>query len=152
MRTTLEDVRALAAKDSGLAVVVTSRLDGSPNASVVNAGVIPHPVTGAAVVAFVARGDARKLVQLRALPRATVVFRSGWEWVAVEGDTELAGPDDELEHVDDLPLLLRTIYASAVGGAAAEWAGLDEAMAAEGHTAVLVRPVSIYSNPPGSEH
>ena len=152
VRTRLEDVAELAAKDSGLAVVVTSRLDGSPSASVVNAGVIAHPVTREAVVAFVARGHARKLVHLRAVPLATVVFRTGWEWIAVEGHAELAGPDDALGGVDDLPLLLRTVYASAVGGTAADWAGLDEAMAAEGHTAVLVRPVRVYSNPPGSEH
>ena len=29
-------------------------------------------------------------------PRATLVFRAGWEWVAVTGPVELAGPDDDL--------------------------------------------------------
>jgi hypothetical protein len=115
--------------------------------SVVNAGVLEHPVTGESVVGYVARGGARKLPNLRAQPRATVVFRSGWEWVAVEGDAELAGPDDPLEGVDDIPKLLRTVYAAAVGGTQEDWRELDESMAIERHTAVLIRPVRIYSNP-----
>jgi PPOX class probable F420-dependent enzyme len=130
-----------------LAVVVTSRSDGSPQVSVVNAGVLEHPVTGETVVGFVARGGTRKLPNLRAQPRATVVFRSGWDWVAVEGDAELAGPDDPLEGLDDVPKLLRTVYAAAVGGTQEDWKELDERMAAERHTAVLIRPVRVYSNP-----
>ena len=58
------------------------------------------------------------LGHLRLRPRATVVFRSGWDWVAVEGSADLAGPDDPLEGVSptDLPRLLREVYAAAVGG------------------------------------
>jgi hypothetical protein len=110
-----------------------------------------HPVTGESIVGFVARGRVRKLTNLRAEPRATVVIRSGWDWVAVEGDVDLFGPDDRLEGLQsaDLPLLLRTIYAAAVGGTGDDWAGLDEVMAAEHHTAVLIRPTRIYSNPGG---
>jgi PPOX class probable F420-dependent enzyme len=145
----LDQARALGGRESGLAVVVTSRRDGSPQASVVNAGVVDHPITGGRVVGFVVRGGARKLVNLRAHPRVTVVFRSGWEWVAVEGDAELAGPDDRIEGHDDVgvPGLLRTVYAAAVGGAPEDWSDLDPTMAAEGHTAVLVRPDRVYSNP-----
>src|SRR5438552_18128250 len=147
----LDRARELGARESGLAVAITSRSDGSPHASVVNAGVLDHPVTGEPVVGFVARGGARKLPNLRARPRVTVVFRSGWEWVAVEGDAELAGASDPLEGVElgDVPRLLRTVYAAAVGGSEDEWADLDAVMAAEGHTAVLVRPVRVYSNPGG---
>ncbi len=145
----LDRARELAARESGLAVVATIRADGSAQASVVNAGVLNHPVTREPVVAFVARGAARKLANLRARPRATVVFRSGWEWVGVEGDAELAGPDDLLEGLDPAGVarLLRDIYAAAVGGTHDDWAGLDEVMAAERHTAVLVRPARVYSNP-----
>jgi len=46
-----------------------------------------------------------------------------------------------------LPRLLREIYAAAAGGTADDWAELDEVMAAERHTAVLIRPARIYSNP-----
>jgi hypothetical protein len=103
----------------------------------VNAGVLDHPVTGEPVVAFVARGAVRKLANLRARPRVSLVFRSAWEWVAVEGEAEVAGG----------PRLLRDIYAAAVGGTSEEWAELDGVMAAERHTAVLVRPERVYSNP-----
>lgn len=150
-RSLLDRARELGARVSGLAVVVTSRADGRIQASVVNAGVLNHPVTGEPVVGFVARGGAKKLVNLRQRPRVTVVFRSGWEWVAVEGDAELAGPDDPRTGVepDDLLRLLRTIYASAVGGTQEDWANLDPELIEERHTAVLIRPARVYSNPGG---
>lgn len=145
----LEQARRLGAQESGLAVVVTYRPDGSAQASVVNAGMLEHPVTGKLVVGFVARGGARKLANLRLRPRMTVVFRSGWEWVAVEGDTELAGPDDLFDGLarNNVPRLLRTVYAAAVGGTQDDWAELDEVFTAEGHTAVLIHPLRAYSNP-----
>src|SRR5439155_22995681 len=122
------------------------RPDGSVQTSVVNAGVLRHPATGGLVVGFVARGYARKLAHLRRRPRTTVVFRSGWDWVAVEGDAELAGPDDLPPWTDsgDVPRLLRAVYAAAVGGTADEWAELDETFAAERHTVVLIRPTRVY--------
>jgi PPOX class probable F420-dependent enzyme len=145
----LDRARDLGARESGLAVAVTIRADGSPQASVVNAGVLDHPVTGEPIVGFVARGARRKLMNLRERPRVTVVFRSGWEWVAVEGDADLAGPDDRLEGFEpgDVPRLLREVYAAAVGGTADDWAEMDEVMAAERHTAVLIRVARVYSNP-----
>lgn len=145
----LEQVRELGAREDGLAIVVTTRADGSAQASVVNAGVLDHPVNGELVIGFVVRGVVKKLANLRARPRATVVFRSGWEWIAVEGDADLAGPDDDLEGLgpDEVPRLLRQVYAAAVGGTEADWSELDETMAAERHTAVLIRPTRVYSNP-----
>ena len=147
----LDRARELGAKENGLAVVVTSRADGSAQASVVNAGVLDHPVSGEPVVGFNARGEAKKLGNLRLQPRVTVVFRSGWDWVAVEGDADLAGPRDPLEWIDatEVPRLLREVYAAAVGGTEAQWVELDSVMAAERHTAVLVRPIRVYSNPGG---
>jgi PPOX class probable F420-dependent enzyme len=129
-------------------VVATTRVDGSVHATVVNAGILEHPVTGEPVVGFVARGAVKKLANLRARPRATVVFRSGWEWVTVEGDADLIGPDDVLGGFDaeDLPRLLRTIYAAAVGGTESDWAELDAVMAAERHTAVVIRPARVYAS------
>jgi hypothetical protein len=115
---------------------------------VVNAGVLDHPVTGEQVVGFVARGGVRKLANLRARPGLTVVFRSGWDWATVEGSADLAGPDDPLDGfaLADLPRLLRTVYAAAVGGTQEDWSELDEKMAEERHTAVLVRVTRAYSN------
>lgn len=93
----LELVRRLVAADSGLAIVNTTRADCTVQASLVNAGVTTHPVDGREVVAFVARGGAIKLAHVRRRAYANVVFRAGWEWVAVEGATTVVGPDD---HVD----------------------------------------------------
>jgi hypothetical protein len=147
----LDRARELGAREDGLAVVFTGRADGSAHASVVNGGVLGHPITGQSVVGFVARGGTRKLVNLRARARVTVVFRSGWEWVAVEGDADLAGPDDPLEGLDpaEQARLLRSVYAAAVGGTHEDWAALDGIIAAERHTAVLIRPARIYANPIG---
>lgn len=146
--TSLGRVRDLVAREHGLAVVSTLRADGSAPASVVNAGVLDHPVTGDPVVAFVARGGTKKLANLRARPRATVVFRVGWEWVAIEGTTELAGPGDVLPGLDpDAHLqLLRDVF-TAAGGTHDDWDEYDRVMAAERRTAVLVRPERVYSNP-----
>jgi hypothetical protein len=142
-------VRAHGAAEHWLAVLVTSGR-AAPSVSVVNAGVLPHPVTGDPTVAFVARGATAKLANLRKDPRATLVFRSGWEWVAVRGPVELAGPDDPLAGVD-LRELLRDIYVAA-GGEHPDLDAYDRAMAAERRTAVLLRPARFTSNPPGTEH
>lgn len=147
-RVLLDRARELGARESGLVVVTTSRADGTVQASVVNAGLLSHPRSGELVVAFVARGATRKLVNLRRRPRATVVFRSGWDWVAIEGDAELAGPDDLSKGMNgiDLPALLRRVYSAAAGGTPEDWAKLDEPIANERHTAVLIQPVRAYSN------
>lgn len=42
----LDTVRDFVGRDHGLAMVATTREDGSVQASVVNAGVLAHPVTG----------------------------------------------------------------------------------------------------------
>lgn len=134
--------------DHGLCVVTTLRGDGSAQASVVNAGVLQHPLTGADVVGLVARGGSRKLHNLRADPRVTIVARAGWQWAAVEGATQLIGPDDPHPEVDGeaLRLLLRDIFAAA-GGTHDDWHTYDRVMAEERRTAVLVTPSRIYSNP-----
>lgn len=145
----LADVRDLVARESGLAVIVVHRSDGSAATSVVNAGVLDHPVSGEPVVGFVVRGHAKKLEHLRRDPRATVVIRAGWAWAAIEGLVQLAGPNDPLDGIDagQVPLLLRSVYAAAVGGTADDWAALDAEMAREGHTAVLLRPARVYGSP-----
>jgi len=42
----LDRAKELGAPEDGLVVVATIRTDGSAQASVVNAGVLDHPVTG----------------------------------------------------------------------------------------------------------
>jgi PPOX class probable F420-dependent enzyme len=145
---TIENVRELAGRDQGLAVVVTQRADGSPQTSIVNAGVLTHPVSGDAVVGLVVQGNTRKHANLRRRPRATVVFRVGWEWVAVEGPVDLAGPDDPLDGLDAgrVPQVLRDVF-SAAGGTHDDWDEYDRVMADQKRLAVLVGPERVYSNP-----
>ena len=136
---------ALVAADHGLAVVSVVRPDQSVHASVTNAGVLAHPLTGAPVVGVVAVGGARKVKYLRAHPRATVTLRAGWQWAAVDGPVELAGPDDPLPGVDAerLRLLLREIF-TAAGGTHDDWDTYDQVMATERRTAVLLTPERLY--------
>lgn len=144
----LSDFAALVAGEHGLCVVSTVRADGTVQSSVVNAGVLDHPVTGRPVVGFVARGGARKLANLRIRPHATVVVRVGWQWVTAEGQIELAGPDDPLPGVapDAVAGLLRDVF-TAAGGEHDDWAEYDRVMAAERRTTVLLTPGRVYSNP-----
>jgi PPOX class probable F420-dependent enzyme len=144
----LEDFAMLVAGDHGLCVVSTLRPDGTIQSSVVNAGVLPHPVTGAQVVGLVSRGDARRVANLRVLPHATVVVRSGWEWASAEGPAELAGPDDPMPGVDAerLRLLLREIF-TAAGGQHDDFAAYDRVMADERRVAVLVTPERGFARP-----
>jgi PPOX class probable F420-dependent enzyme len=146
--TSIADFAALVPGDHGLCVVSTLRGDGTIQSSVVNAGVLAHPVTGAQVVALVARGGGVKLANLRARPRATIVIRSGWQWVAAEGPAEIAGPDDPLPGFDpaQVPGLLRDVF-TAAGGTHEDWATYDRVMAEERRAAVLITPDRIYSNP-----
>ena len=144
----LDDVRRLVELDHGLATASTLRANGTVQATVVNAGVLPHPVTGEQVAAFVARGGTHKLAHLRTRPVVALLWRAGWAWVTVEGPAELCGPDDPLKGVDEDGLrgLLRDVY-SAAGGVHEDWAEYDRVVAAERRAAVLVRPDRIYQNP-----
>jgi hypothetical protein len=67
--TTLHDVVGIARRDR----------DGTIQSSVVNAGVLPHPISGADVIGFVTYG-ATKLSNLRQQPQVSITFRSGWQW------------------------------------------------------------------------
>ena len=145
--TDLADFAALVGGDRGLAVVSVLRPDSTISSSVVNAGVLRHPVTGEQAVAFVSRGDARRLGYLRAAPRVTVVLRAGWQWAAAEGPVQLCGPGDPVPGVDGegLRLLLRAVF-TAAGGTHDDWDAYDTAMANERRTAVLMTPERVYSS------
>jgi hypothetical protein len=143
----LDLVRRLSVADHGLAVAATTRLDGSVHASVVNAGVLDDPITNLPAVGFVVSGSTVKLRLLRRSGRATVVFRTGWEWVAVEGKIRLVGPDDlpsgfAAERVQQL---LRDVF-TAAGGTHEDWAEFDRVMSSERRAAVLINPARITSN------
>jgi PPOX class probable F420-dependent enzyme len=141
------DFARLAGREQGLSVVATLRGDQTIQATVVNCGVLDHPVRGVPVIGFTTRGNSRKLANLRARPRSAVTARSGWEWVTAEGRAELAGPDDPLDGLgkDGLRLLLRAVFIAA-GGSHDDWATYDRVMAEERRTAVLITPERVYSN------
>ncbi|MGY1639190.1 TIGR03618 family F420-dependent PPOX class oxidoreductase [Geodermatophilus sp. SYSU D00742] len=146
--TGLDDISAIAAGEHHLAVVSTLRADGTIQASVVNAGLLPHPSTGEPVVGFVTYGRV-KLANLRARPQVSLTFRHGWRWGTAEGRAQLAGPDDRqpwLADADQLRLLLRTVF-TAAGGRHDDWAEYDRVMAEQRRTAVLVAPTRVYGNP-----
>ncbi|SNR50356.1 hypothetical protein [Blastococcus mobilis] len=68
--TSLDDISAIAAPENHLAVVSTLRADRTIQASVVSAGVLPHPATEQPVLGFVTYGPV-KLTNLRARPQVT---------------------------------------------------------------------------------
>ncbi len=146
--TDLADLAELVHLDHGLSVVSTLRADGTIQSSVVNAGVLAHPITGAPAVAFTTRAGAAKLAHLRARPRLSLVVRAGWNWAAAEGPVELAGPADPLPGIDaeGLRILLRDVF-TAAGGSHSDWAAYDRVMAQEGRAVVLLTPDRVYSNP-----
>lgn len=142
---TWDDVVAMAGSETGLAVVSMVRADGSPHASVVNAGPFVHPVTGDDVVALVAQGSSVKVRRVAGGARVSVTFRRGWQWAGVEGPAELIGPDHPCEGVD-VPQVLRDVF-EACGGTHDDWDDYDRVMAAEKRTAILVTPERILGVP-----
>lgn len=146
----LSDFARLVALENGLSVLGTLRPDDSIQMSVVNAGVLKHPSSGIQVVGIVALGGSRKLANIRRKPRASVVIRVGWEWLAVEGTAELIGPDDLQSGLspDAVRTLLRDVF-SAAGGTHEDWDAYDAVMAEQRRTAVLIAPDRIYTNAPG---
>ena len=143
----LSAVEGLAQRERWLVVLATVRRDGSVQASVVNAGLLAHPITGERVVGIVARAGTVKLRNLRRCPLATVVFRSGGEWVSVEGETMLIGPDDVVEGFpsDRLPELLREVF-QAAGGKHDDWPTYDRVMVEERRAVILIHPTRVYGN------
>lgn len=144
----LTPFESLIPQDHGLCVVVTRRGDHTPHATVVNAGVLDHPLTGQRSVAFVAAGRARKLDHVRSDPTIALTVRAGWHWATIEGLAELIGPDDPHADVDAerLRVLLRDVFVAA-GGTHDDWEGYDRTMREERRTAVLVTPTRVYTNP-----
>ncbi|MDN5856288.1 MAG: pyridoxamine 5'-phosphate oxidase family protein [Actinomycetia bacterium] len=144
MATDLTPVRRIVAQDSGLASVAVVRADGTPHASLVNAGVLDHPRTGEPVVGYVTYGPV-KLRTLRERPATSILWRAGWRWAAVDGPSELLGPADGDIDAEELRLLLRTVF-GACGGTHDDWDAYDRVMRDEGRVAVLVAPRKVYGN------
>jgi len=143
---TLAEAAEIGSRDKFLAVISTTRADGTIQTSVVNAGVLANPRSGQDAVGFVTYGKA-KLANLRARPQVTVTFRAGWQWAAIEGTALIIGPDDPAPGVDaeQLRLLRREVF-TAAGGTHEDWDEYDRVMERERRAVVLVTPARVYSS------
>ena len=142
--TALERFADLGRQVTGLSIVSTSRADGSIQSTMVNAGVLPSPLDGEPVLAFVTYGKV-KMANLRARPQIAVTVAAGWQAATVEGTAILIGPDDPHPAVDAerLRLLLREIFLAA-GGTHDNWDEYDSVMLEQRRTAVLITPARTY--------
>ena len=147
----LEEVKQYLSTDTGLAVISTTQRDGRVLSSLVNCGVIAHPVSGEARVAMVSGGKAARLDHVRRGSEVTVAVTRGWNWVGVTGPAELIGPADQAAEVDAdaTRLLIREIF-TAAGGTHDNFDEFDKAMAEDGRTAVLITPDRIIGNSPAA--
>ncbi|HEY7325569.1 MAG TPA: TIGR03618 family F420-dependent PPOX class oxidoreductase [Streptosporangiaceae bacterium] len=143
---TLAEAAGIGGRDKFLAVISTTRADGTIQSSVVNAGVLADQWSGEDVVAFVTYGRAKQ-ANLRARPQITVTFRAGWQWAAIEGTARIIGPDDPAPGVDAerLRLLRREVF-TAAGGTHEDWDEYDRVMERERRSVVLVTPTRVYSS------
>src|ERR1700754_3486617 len=142
----LGPVRRIVPQENGLASVSVVRANGTPHSSLVNAGVLDHPLTGRPGVAYVTYGPV-KLRNLRARPATSILWRHGWRWAGIDGESELIGPDDPVDGIDaeGLRLLLRAVVTGA-GGTHDDWDTYDRVMREERRVAVLVEPQRVYGN------
>ena len=143
----LGDFIRISGADSGLCVITTTHDDATMQASVVNAGVLDHPVSGAAVVGLVARGDSVKLRHLRTRPRVTLVAkvgmgvgRSGGNGRAVRPRRSVRGSRPRRSAAP-----ARAVF-TAAGGTHDDWDEYDRVMVADRRTVVFVDPERVYSN------
>lgn len=145
--TTLKQVGEFLSTESGLAVVSTVRADNSVLSSVVNCGLVEHPLTKAPAVAFVSGCSAARLTHIDRGSWATVAVRRGWEWLAASGPADVLGPDTLQDGFtgEELRLLLRSVFCAA-GGEHDDYEEYDRAMATEGRVVVLVSPNRILGN------
>lgn len=143
----LGSIERLVPGEHGLATVSLVLPNGTAHASVVNAGVMPHPVSGVPVVGFVVRGDSYKLRRIRQDNRVTISFRVSWNWAAAVGEADIIGPNDNFDGFDpaQVPQLVRDVFVAA-GGDHDDWDEYDRVMAAEARTAILVRPSRFLGN------
>ena len=75
----MQDVRSFLAEETGLAVVSTTQADGRVLSSVINCGVIDHPVSGTPCVALVSRGAAARIGHVRRGSQVTIASPSRME-------------------------------------------------------------------------
>lgn len=143
----LDGVREYLADEHGLATVSTTQADGRVLSSVINCGVMDHPVSGEPSVVLVSRGGAARLAHIRRGSEVTIAIRRGWKWRSVTGPADIIGPDDPCEGYDAeaLRILMRDGY-HAAGGSHDDYDEYDRAMLEERRAAVFIAPVRILGN------
>ena len=133
----------------GRSVVSFGRSKQSVHPTVVNAGVMDHPVTGKQVVALAVRGNTVKLRHWRdspprhhRLPLRLVLGRWG-------GNHHLIGSDDDHEGFvpASVPQLLLDVF-TAAGGTHEDWGEYDRVLAAEHRAAVFIHPTPHHRSGP----
>ena len=135
-------------EETGLATVSTTQIDGRILSTVVNCGMIEHPITGDACVAFVSGSNAARLKHIERGSQVTVSVRRGWVWSSVTGPADLIKSESLPEGIDSekMRLLLREVF-HAAGGVHDDLEEYDKAMAAEKRAVVCVSPDRILGNP-----
>ena len=135
-------------EETGLATVSTTQVDGRVLSSVVNCGIIQHPLTGATCVAFVSGSNAARLKHIDRGSQVTISVRRGWAWSSVTGPADLIRTENLPDSIDTekMRLLLRKVF-HAAGGVHDDLEEYDRAMAEEGRVVICVTPERILGNP-----
>ena len=135
-------------EETGLATVSTTQADGRVLSTVVNCGMIKHPLTGGTCVAFVSGSKAARLRHIDRGSQVTVNVRRGWIWSSVTGPADLIRPESLPESIDaeQMRLLLREVF-HAAGGVHDDLEEYDRAMAQEERVVVCITPKRILGNP-----
>ena len=143
----VEHVQKFLSLETGLATVSTIQMSGGILSSVVNCGVLPHPITQELCVAFVSAGNAARLKHIERGSQVTVAIRREWKWVSVSGEADLFGPEDLSENFDpeQLRILLRDVFISA-GGVHDDFEEYDKVMASDKRVVVCVSIERIRGN------
>ena len=135
-------------EETGLVTVSTTQVDGKVLSSVVNCGMIEHPLTGATCVAFVSGSKAARLKHIDRGSQVTITARRGWAWSSVTGPADLIRPEQVPETIDkeQMRLLLREVF-HAAGGVHDDLEEYDRTMLQEGRVVVCVTPERVLGNP-----
>ncbi|MDG1844909.1 MAG: hypothetical protein P8J01_00790 [Acidimicrobiales bacterium] len=143
----IEDVQRFLGLENGLATVSTAQKNGGILSSVVNCGVLPHPITQKLCVAFVSAGNAARLKHIERGSQVTIAIRREWKWVSVSSKAHLFGPEHLPENFDrkKLRILLRNVFISA-GGTHDNFEEYDKVMASEKRVVVCVPVERIRGN------
>jgi PPOX class probable F420-dependent enzyme len=144
----IKTVRNHLAEETGLATVSTTQADGRVLSSVVNCGVIQHPITGANCVAFVSGCKAARLKHIDRGSQVTISVRRGWAWSSITGPADLIRSENLPKNIDQekMRLLLREVF-HAAGGVHDDLEDYDRAMAQEKRVVICVTPERILGNP-----